>query len=94
MPNNQEIILQTLDLSLDLGGKRILDHLDLAFWSGHIHAVVGPNGAGKTTLAAVIMGLSGYRKYQGDIRLFGQSLYDLSISERARLGITLHWRAL
>jgi len=85
-------ILETKDLVLDLGGKRILDHLSLQFWPGHVHAVVGPNGAGKSTLADTIMGLSGYTVYTGDILFEGASLNGLSIDQRAQKGITLAWQ--
>ncbi|MBN1550565.1 ABC transporter ATP-binding protein [bacterium] len=85
-------ILELRDLSLTLGGRRILDNLTADFWEGHVHAVVGPNGAGKSTLASTIMGLGGYRDYSGDIIFEGQSLKDLSIDERARLGVTLAWQ--
>lgn len=60
-------ILEIRDVILDLGDRRILDHLSMEFWPGHIHGVVGPNGAGKSTLADAIMGLSGYTASEGDI---------------------------
>jgi Fe-S cluster assembly ATP-binding protein len=85
-------ILETMDLSMDLGGKHILDDLSIQFWAGHVHAVIGPNGAGKSTLASTIMGLSGYTAFDGDIRFDGESLKGLSVDERARKGITLAWQ--
>jgi len=77
---------------LKFGEKTILDDVTLDIWRGHVHAVVGPNGAGKSTLASVIMGLDGYRDIQGDILFAGQSIKDLSIDERARMGLTLAWQ--
>ena len=85
-------ILEIRDVVLDLGRKRILDHLSMQFWPGHVHAVVGPNGAGKSTLADTIMGLSGYTAFSGDILFEGESLKGLSIDQRARKGITLGWQ--
>jgi len=84
--------LEIKNLTLNLDGKNILNDLSLDFWEGHIHAVVGQNGAGKSTLAHTIMGLSGYRHFEGEILFEGQSLKDLTIDERARLGITLAWQ--
>jgi Fe-S cluster assembly ATP-binding protein len=84
--------LEVRDLSLELGGMRVLDHVNIDFWLGHVHALIGPNGAGKTTLAKTIMGLSGYREFDGDIVLEGRSIKQASIDERARQGITLGWQ--
>ena len=88
----EKSILETRDVVLDLGGKRILDHLSMEFWPGHVHAVVGPNGAGKSTLANTIMGLFGYTDFEGDILFEGESLKGLSIDQRARKRITLAWQ--
>ena len=46
----------------------------------------GPNGGGKTTLAKIIMGL--VKPTAGQILWNGQDVTDLSITERARLGIS------
>lgn len=85
-------ILETKEVLLSLGDRRVLDHLSLEFWPGYVHAVVGPNGAGKSTLADTIMGLSGYTEYGGDIVFEDGSLRGLSIDQRARMGITLAWQ--
>ncbi|NIP44411.1 MAG: ABC transporter ATP-binding protein [candidate division Zixibacteria bacterium] len=85
-------VLEVKKLSLTLDGSRILNKLDIDFWEGHVHAVVGPNGAGKSTLAATIMGLSGYRDFEGDIIFKGESIKDLDINERAGRRITLAWQ--
>lgn len=85
-------ILEIKDLTLQLGHKTILNNLNIDFWEGHIHAIVGTNGAGKSTLASTVMGLSGYREFTGDILFKGQSIRDLAVHERARMGITLGWQ--
>lgn len=85
-------ILSIKNLTLSLGNKNILNGLDVDFWEGHIHALVGPNGAGKSTTAFTIMGLDGYRDFDGDIVFQGESIKGLSINERARRGITLAWQ--
>ncbi|HOZ47961.1 MAG TPA: ABC transporter ATP-binding protein [Candidatus Hydrogenedentes bacterium] len=85
-------ILEVENLTLELGGKRVLDGLTIDFWEGHIHALIGPNGAGKSTFASAIMGLAGYRHIGGDIRFEGESIKGLSVDERARLGLTLAWQ--
>jgi len=85
-------ILEVRNLTQQFGNQRILDDLSIDFWAGHIHAVVGPNGAGKSTLANTIMGLEGYNGHQGDILLDGKSLKGVSVSGRAKRGITLAWQ--
>ncbi|RLF26542.1 MAG: ABC transporter ATP-binding protein [Thermoplasmata archaeon] len=85
-------ILSLKNLSLTLNGKKILDNINIDFWEKHVHAVVGPNGAGKSTLAYTIMGLEGYRKVEGDIFFEGKSIKNLSVTERAKKGITLGWQ--
>ena len=85
-------IIEIDNVSLSLGGKKILNGLTMDIWEGHVHAVVGPNGAGKSTLSYTIMGLPGYRDFEGDIRFNGSSIKGMGIDERARLGITLGWQ--
>jgi Fe-S cluster assembly ATP-binding protein len=80
------------NVTLELGGQRILDDLSMDFWEGHIHAVIGPNGAGKSTMANVIMGLGGYTAFEGDVLFEGRSIRGLPVHERARRGITLAWQ--
>ncbi len=92
MTASPEIILALRNVSLSLGGNRILDDLSIDFWQGHIHAMVGPNGAGKSTLASVIMGLNGYTGHDGDVLFEGRSINGLAVHERARLGMTLAWQ--
>jgi len=85
-------ILELHDVTLELGGKPILNNLSVDFWEGHVHALIGPNGAGKSTLANTIMGLPGYTHHRGEILLDGESLRGVPVDERARRGITLAWQ--
>jgi Fe-S cluster assembly ATP-binding protein len=85
-------ILEVRNVTQRFTNRAILDNLNIDFWGGHIHAVVGPNGAGKSTLANTIMGLEGYTGHDGDILLDGQSLKGVSITDRAKRGITLAWQ--
>ncbi len=85
-------ILRIDDLRLNLGGKEIIDGLNIEIWQGHIHAIVGPNGAGKSTLASTIMGLEGYRHFTGDIFFEDKNINELSIYDRAAQGITMGWQ--
>lgn len=50
-------LISTRDLTLKIGGRVILDHVNLDVRAGDIVTVIGPNGAGKSTLVKVMLGL-------------------------------------
>lgn len=63
-------ILEVVGLTMDFGGIRALNNVDLDVKQGEIVALIGPNGAGKTTFFNCITGL--YRPTKGDIFLYRQ----------------------
>lgn len=85
-------ILEVKNLSLSVDGNQILNDVSLEIEENKIYALVGPNGAGKSSLAFAVMGLDGYNNYDGEITFKGESLNNLSVSERAERGITLAWQ--
>jgi branched-chain amino acid transport system ATP-binding protein len=62
-----EPLLNIEGLTMDFGGIRALDHLDLSVRQGQIVALIGPNGAGKTTFFNCLTGI--YRPTAGDLLL-------------------------
>jgi len=50
-------VLEIHKLTMDFGGLRAIDHLDLEVREREILALIGPNGAGKTTLFNCITGI-------------------------------------
>lgn len=70
-------ILQVSGLTMDFGGIRALNNLDLDVNEGEIVALIGPNGAGKTTFFNCVTGI--YRPTKGEINLY-QKKHDKQIS--------------
>ncbi len=58
-------ILEISNLTMDFGGIKALDHLDLQVRQGEIAALIGPNGAGKTTFFNCLTGI--YRPTSGNL---------------------------
>lgn len=67
------------------GNKEILHDVSLTI-SDRFVAITGPNGGGKSTLAKVIAGI--YMPTHGQILFDGEDITNLSITERARRGIS------
>ena len=58
--------LEIEGLGVRLGGRAVLQNMNLSFAGGQVVAVVGRNGVGKTTLLRV---LSGLQKHTGSVRI-------------------------
>ena len=67
------------------GEKWILKNINLALDERFV-AFTGPNGGGKSTLAKVIAGI--LPATEGKIYFDGQDITDLSVTERAKLGVS------
>ena len=75
----QKPIIQFHHVSRRLGGRKVLDGINLRVSAGMITGLAGPNGSGKTTLLKLMAGF--IKPTSGDIRLFG---YD-PFSQRAEV---------
>ena len=69
----------------EFGEKEILKDINLTLDEKFV-AFTGPNGGGKSTLAKIIMGI--LTPTSGKIYFNGQDITNLSITERAKLGIS------
>jgi len=83
-------VLEIKSLKLTLNGKPVIDGLYLEVREGRIHGLLGVNGTGKTTLANLIIGIS--YPDEGSIIFEGRDITRCTISERAKMGITLAWQ--
>ena len=75
------------ELKVEVGGRTILNNVNMEIPDGETHILFGPNGSGKTSLMMTIMGFSGYNVTHGQITFKGENITRLPIHERARLGI-------
>lgn len=66
--------------------KDILRKINLTIDENKFIAITGPNGSGKSTLAKLIVGI--LKPTEGKIYFNGEDITELSISERANLGIS------
>ncbi len=69
------------------GSRRdILSDVSLTIEDGRFIVVTGPNGSGKSTLAKLIMGIE--KPTSGRIFFDGEDITEMSVTDRARLGIS------
>ena len=85
-----EYILEVKNLTMNFGGLRALDKVNLYIRQGEIAALIGPNGAGKTTLFNCLTGI--YKPTAGDIFLHGPNnktrrLNGLKVNAITKLGV-------
>ena len=80
-----EPVLRTERLAKRFGGLVAVDHVDIAFESGRVHAIIGPNGAGKTTLFNLISGMQ--PPDAGRVFFAGQDITGLKPHQISRRGI-------
>jgi branched-chain amino acid transport system ATP-binding protein len=78
--------LSVEDLSLSIGGAKILDGVSLSVNENETLGIIGPNGAGKTTFFNLLSGLR--TPTRGSIHLGDRDITKMSIEQRAQLGIS------
>ncbi len=80
-------MLEIRDLSVEVAGKQVLHDINMNIMSGYTSILFGPNGSGKSTLLMTIMGFENYEVTEGNIIFHGEDITDLSVHDRARMGI-------
>ena len=74
-------MLEIKDLSLTLGKKRVLSHINFALNQNEILCILGKNGSGKSSLLKCILGIW---DYSGAVLVNGANMANLSHKQRAR----------
>lgn len=70
------------NIAWEVGGRRIVEDIDVGFAADTVTALVGPNGSGKTTVMHLAAGLR--KPSAGRVLLDGEPLAALPPRERAR----------
>ncbi len=79
-------VLRTENATMQFGGLKAVDGLDLAIESGEIFGLIGPNGAGKTTVFNILTGV--YEPTDGDIVINQKRINGLKPYQISRLGVS------
>jgi len=82
-------MLKVENLSVKVDSKNILRGINIEIKKTEVHALLGPNASGKSTFAHVIMGFPDYKITAGKISFKGKDIINVSIEERAKLGMAL-----
>ena len=80
-----ENILKLTDMTMQFGGLKAIDSLNLEVNNHEIVAIIGPNGAGKTTAFNCITGI--YTPTSGNIEDIGKSILNKEPEEITKRGI-------
>ncbi len=84
-------VLEATGMSVNFGGVRALDNVDVAVDEGQLVGLIGPNGAGKTTF---IDAITGFVAARGTVSLDGRDLSKLPPHARARRGLARTWQSI
>jgi branched-chain amino acid transport system ATP-binding protein len=79
------VLLDVKDVSIQFGGLKVIEKMNLGINPGELVGLIGPNGAGKTTAFNLISGI--YQPTFGEIHFEGQPLVGLKAFEVARKGV-------
>jgi NitT/TauT family transport system ATP-binding protein len=71
-PAQREELIAFRGVDLDLGGRKILQNIDLSVGRGEFLCIVGPSGCGKTSLLRLVAGL--FRPSKGEIPYLGSPI--------------------
>lgn len=80
------VLLRALGISMQFGGLRAVDAVDMDLTQGEIHALIGPNGAGKTTFFNILSGI--YIPVWGTIEFCGEDITRLKPHQVTKRGIS------
>ncbi|MEH7225554.1 ABC transporter ATP-binding protein [Bacillus sp. JJ1566] len=77
-------IVEIGNLQKSYGSKPVLQGVSFKVNKGEIIGYIGPNGAGKSTTVKIILGIE--EDFQGDVKIFGQSIFDGNMEYKQKIG--------
>lgn len=78
-------MLEIKNLSIQFGGLKAVDNLNLSIKKNQLYGLIGPNGAGKTTVFNMLTGV--YKPTSGTIYLDGENITGRSPAQINKAGI-------
>ncbi len=82
-----ELLLSCKNIDKHFGITHALDHVNMDFYKGEIHALIGENGSGKSTLTSCLTGI--YQKDSGEFILNGKEINPKNQVEANHEGVAI-----
>lgn len=82
-----DYIVELINVNKAFPGVKALDNVSFDLRAGEVMALLGENGAGKSTLMKVLSGV--YQKDSGTIKVFGETVENLTPKKAQDLGIAI-----
>ncbi len=79
-----DLVIETAGLTKRLGGRNVVNGIDLAVPRGSVFGFLGPNGSGKTTTIRILLGLASATS--GDVKVLGESIPRATQNVLPRIG--------
>ena len=79
-------MIEARDVSVSIGGRKVISNVDFEVRQGELAAIVGPNGSGKTTF---LKALSGELPHTGRVTMNGRDLATMKAWEAASVRAVL-----
>ena len=86
MNSADDIVLETRGLSVNFGGLKAVDNVDIAVRRGGITSIIGPNGAGKSTFYNLVTGA--IRPTGGQVFLDGREITGTPTHRLSAMGLS------
>lgn len=72
MSGAADLVIETTGLTKRLGGRDVVNGIDLAVPRGSVFGFLGPNGSGKTTTIRILLGLASATS--GEVQVLGKAI--------------------